>query len=158
MVPYINSANHAPGVKICPHPGCHYRPLTINGKKTSKTIRPTSNTLCIYQYLVIPCINLPNHAPEVQFGHVLGVIFSHRLIFKKKLENFSEIMRQTAQVSSITYLQIILCNKTYQMFFSYMLAACCLSFYTPPHFSVGVLCYTFRWLSVRPSVLTISDR
>ena len=31
-------------------------------------------------------------------------------------------------------------------------------FYTPPHFSVGVLCYTFRCLSVRPSVLTISDR
>ena len=30
-------------------------------------------------------------------------------------------------------------------------------FYTPPHFSVGVLCYTFRCLSVRPSVLTISD-
>ena len=26
------------------------------------------------------------------------------------------------------------------------------SFYTPPHFSVGVLCYTFRCLSVRPSV------
>ena len=25
-------------------------------------------------------------------------------------------------------------------------------FYTPPHFSVGVLCYTFRCLSVRPSV------
>ena len=24
--------------------------------------------------------------------------------------------------------------------------------YTPPHFSVGVLCYTFRCLSVRPSV------
>ena len=23
-------------------------------------------------------------------------------------------------------------------------------FYTPPHFSVGVLCYTFRCLSVRP--------
>ena len=32
------------------------------------------------------------------------------------------------------------------------------SFYTPPHFSVGVLCYTFWCLSVRPSVLTISDR
>ena len=34
------------------------------------------------------------------------------------------------------------------------------SFYTPPHFSVGVLCYTFRCLSVCPSVrvcvLTIS--
>ena len=27
-----------------------------------------------------------------------------------------------------------------------------LHFYTPPHFSVGVLCYTFRCLSVRPSV------
>ena len=26
------------------------------------------------------------------------------------------------------------------------------SFYTPPQFSVGVLCYTFRCLSVRPSV------
>ena len=26
------------------------------------------------------------------------------------------------------------------------------SFYTPPHFSVGVLCYTFRCLSVRASV------
>ena len=26
------------------------------------------------------------------------------------------------------------------------------SFYTPPHFSVGVLCYTFRCLSVCPSV------
>ena len=26
------------------------------------------------------------------------------------------------------------------------------TFYTPPHFSVGVLCYTFRCLSVRPSV------
>ena len=25
-----------------------------------------------------------------------------------------------------------------------------LLFYTPPHFSVGVLCYTFRCLSVRP--------
>ena len=25
-----------------------------------------------------------------------------------------------------------------------------LYFYTPPHFSVGVLCYTFRCLSVRP--------
>ena len=25
-------------------------------------------------------------------------------------------------------------------------------FYTPPHFSVGVLCYTFRCLSVHPSV------
>ena len=25
-----------------------------------------------------------------------------------------------------------------------------LNFYTPPHFSVGVLCYTFRCLSVRP--------
>ena len=25
-----------------------------------------------------------------------------------------------------------------------------LHFYTPPHFSVGVLCYTFRCLSVRP--------
>ena len=25
-------------------------------------------------------------------------------------------------------------------------------FYTPPHFSVGVLCYTFRCLSVCPSV------
>ena len=36
------------------------------------------------------------------------------------------------------------------------------AFYTPPHFSVGVLCYTFRCLSVcpsiRPSVLTISNR
>ena len=31
-------------------------------------------------------------------------------------------------------------------------------FYTPPHFSVGVLCYTFRCLSVRPSMLTISDQ
>ena len=28
----------------------------------------------------------------------------------------------------------------------------CVIFYTPPHFSVGVLCYTFRCLSVRPSV------
>ena len=27
-----------------------------------------------------------------------------------------------------------------------------LGLYTPPHFSVGVLCYTFRCLSVRPSV------
>ena len=27
-----------------------------------------------------------------------------------------------------------------------------LDFYTPPHFSVGVLCYTFRCLSVRPSI------
>ena len=26
------------------------------------------------------------------------------------------------------------------------------AFYTPPHFSVGVLCYTFRCLFVRPSV------
>ena len=26
------------------------------------------------------------------------------------------------------------------------------AFYTPPHFSVGVLCYTFRCLSVCPSV------
>ena len=26
------------------------------------------------------------------------------------------------------------------------------NFYTPPHFSVGVLCYTFRCLSVCPSV------
>ena len=25
-----------------------------------------------------------------------------------------------------------------------------LPYYTPPHFSVGVLCYTFRCLSVRP--------
>ena len=33
VVPYINPANHAPGVKICPHPGCHYRLLTINEKK-----------------------------------------------------------------------------------------------------------------------------
>ena len=31
-------------------------------------------------------------------------------------------------------------------------------FYTPPHFSGEVLCYTLRCLSVRPSVLTISDR
>ena len=36
VVPNINPANHAPGVKFCPHPGCHYRPLTINGKKTLK--------------------------------------------------------------------------------------------------------------------------
>ena len=32
------------------------------------------------------------------------------------------------------------------------------TFYTPPHFSGEVLCYTLRCLSVRPSVLTISDR
>ena len=30
VVHYINPASHAPGVKICPQPGCHYRPLNIN--------------------------------------------------------------------------------------------------------------------------------
>ena len=29
----IDPANHAPGIKICPHHGCHYSPLTIKWKK-----------------------------------------------------------------------------------------------------------------------------
>ena len=42
-------------------------------------------------------------APEVQIGCVLGVICSHRLVFKKKkLEKFSETMRQTAQYNILT--------------------------------------------------------
>ena len=94
--------------------------------KPSKSMRLTSNILCIYQCLVIPCINLASHAPEVQIGHVLGVICSHRLIFKKKMEKFSETMRQTAQVSSIPHIQIILCNKN--VCNNLFLHACCLLF------------------------------
>ena len=84
--------------------GCHYLPLTINEKRHSKTMRPTAYIFRIYPYLVIPCINLANHAPEVQIGQVLRVICSHKLVLKKH-------MRPTAQVSSITYKQIILCNQ-----------------------------------------------
>ena len=101
--------------------GCHYLPMTINKKRHSKTMRPTAYIFCIYQYLVIPCINLANHAPEVQIGQVLRVIYSHKLVLKH--------MWPTAQVSSITYKQIILCNpKLCNVLFFHTYCLLCLSF------------------------------
>ena len=45
-------------------------------------------------------INYANHAPGVQIGHDLGVICSHRLLFKKT-EKFSETMRPSTHLSVI---------------------------------------------------------
>ena len=61
-----------------------------------------SRVVIKFHCLVIPCINLANHAPEFQIGHVLGVICPIDS-YLKKMEKFSKTMRQTAQVSSITY-------------------------------------------------------
>ena len=65
---------------------------------------------------MIPNINVANHAPGVQIDHVLAVICSHRLIFKKKNEKLSETMKQYN----------ILTNQLMQ--YKVMLHACCLLF------------------------------
>ena len=69
--PLHKSCQPCPWSPNWPHPGCHYLPLIINGKKTQNH-EARSLYIIIYQFLVIPCINLANHALEVQIGHVLG--------------------------------------------------------------------------------------
>ena len=61
----------------------------------SETISPTAYrlTCSMKQYLVVFYICPANHAPGIQIGHALGVICSHRLIFKKQMEKFSETRR-----------------------------------------------------------------
>ena len=103
VVPYIKSCQPFPWGQNLSTPWVSLSSIDYKRIKTSKTMRPTSNILCIYQCLVIPCINLANHAPEVQIGHVVGVICSHRLMIKDNLKKISETMRQTAQVYSTTY-------------------------------------------------------
>ena len=55
----------------------------------SETISPTAYrlTCSMKQYLVVFYICPANHAPGIQIGHALGVICSHRLIFKKTWKN-----------------------------------------------------------------------
>ena len=63
-------------------------------------MRPTAHIFSMLQYVVVPYIN---HAPGVQIGHALGVIYSHRLIMGKETREifFSETFRPTAYVFSM---------------------------------------------------------
>ena len=81
VVPFINRANHAPGVQVGHTPGVigvHRLIIGKNVKKIffSETMRPKAFIFCVKQCLVSPFIIPANGDPGVQIGHAPGASLS----------------------------------------------------------------------------------
>ena len=81
VVPFINPADHAPGVQVGHAPGViglHRLILGKNIKKIffSETMRPRAFIFCVKQCLVSPSIIPANRDPGVQIGHAPGASLS----------------------------------------------------------------------------------
>ena len=80
MVPFINPANHAPGVQVDLAPGVIGLHRLIIGKHVntffSETMRPSAFIFCVKQCLVSPFIIPANRDPGVQISHSPGASLS----------------------------------------------------------------------------------
>ena len=81
MVPFINPANHAPGVQVGHAPGVIglHRLIIEKKRKTiffTETMRPRAFIFCVKQYLLSPFIISANRDPGVQVGHAPGASLS----------------------------------------------------------------------------------
>ena len=80
VVPFINPANHAPGVQVVHAPGVIGLKKLIIGKHVKKsyseTMRPRAFIFCVKQCLVSPFIIPANSDPGVQIGHAPGASLS----------------------------------------------------------------------------------
>ena len=80
VVPFINPANHAPGVQVGYALRGHGLHRLIIGKHVkiffSETMRPRAFIFCVKQCLVSPFIIPANHDPGVQIIHAPGASLS----------------------------------------------------------------------------------
>ena len=78
--PFINPADHTPGVKIG-----HDQVVFNSYRYIMETLKKSFShvVLSLYIYVAMLNVNPDNHAPGAQNAHSMGIIFSHRRNRKK---------------------------------------------------------------------------